>query len=68
MATKEKIKALVNETLKRFKEEGLTVEEAKLTAYKIRNMVDTCSNASPFRIQDTEVSSTMTDLNSSENF
>ena len=65
---KKRIKALVNETLKRIEAEGLTVEEANLVAFQIRELIHAISNSSPFHVQTSDKSeSFMTDMNSSAN-
>lgn len=65
---KEKIKALANETVKRIEAEGLTVEEANMVAFHIKELIYTTSNSLPFRVHASDESeSVMTDMNSAVN-
>ena len=66
---KEKIKALVDETLQRFMSEGLTVREARRAASMIENEITNASFDAVFQLSEsTDSESVKTDLISSENF
>lgn len=65
---KEKIRALVNETLQRFASEGLTVREAKHAAGDIANEITKAAFDAAYQFTvPKESASNKTDLISSEN-
>lgn len=65
---KEKMKALINETLQRLEEEGLTMREARWVASEIEHEIAKASLNAAFHFQDPEAgTSTITDRISSEN-